>query len=133
LIVGALQRRSVGFAGADTDRRVDTETKIFAVADLAGFGAAVMASMTLSTMSDGTATSTLSFGRSSPRIQCRGRFQCAPLTPVTLDLGDGHAVHPIAVSASRTSSSLNGLMTAMTIFIGSIPVGPSRADARCGR
>ena len=44
-------------------------------------------------------------------------FRVALLAAVALDLGHGQAVHADAVSASRTSSSLNGLMIAITIFM----------------
>src|SRR5690606_628846 len=81
-----------------------------------------IASTTGSTWSSVTATSSLILGRksttySAPRYRsvwpsCRPK----PLTSVTV-----MPVTPTSASASRTSSSLNGLMIAMTIFIASPP------------
>ena len=80
--------------------------------------AAVIASTTLSTWSSATATSMLDLRQEVHGVFGAAiDFRVALLAAVALDLGDGHALHAEAVSASRTSSSLNGLMMAMTSFM----------------
>ena len=59
-------------------------------------------------------------------------FRVALLAPVALDLGHGHALHAEVGQRSRTSSSLNGLMTAITIFMEVAPFACARPDPRGG-
>src|SRR4029079_1734843 len=84
--------------------------------------AASIASMTRSTIASATAASIFTLGRksttySAPRYNsvcpfCRPKpFTSVTVTPCT----------PIALRASRTSSSLNGLTIAVTIFIANPP------------
>src|SRR5256884_7645205 len=91
---------------------------------------------TLSTRWSGTTTSILTFGRKStvysdPRYSSVWPFcRPKPRTSVTV-----MPITPISVSASLTSSSLNGLMIASTFFIsylledGEDESGHVRADA----
>ncbi len=48
-------------------------------------------------------------------------FRVPLLTPVAFDFGNSQSLHTMEVRASRTSSSLKGLIMAMTIFMDSIP------------
>ena len=64
------------------------------------------------------ATSIFTLGRKSTTYSApRYSSRCGLLTTKAFDFGDGHPCTPIVDRASRTSSSLNGLMTADTSFI----------------
>ena len=82
------------------------------------FAAPAIVATTFSTRCSGTTTSILTFGRKStvysdPRYSSVWPFwRPKPRTSVTV-----MPMTPISVSASFTSSSLNGLMMASTFFI----------------
>src|SRR5262245_34550625 len=86
-----------------------------------------IASMTRSSRSDLTAASTFTFGRksttySAPRYSSVWPFwRPKPFTSVTVSPDT-----PTSASASRTSSSLNGLMIAVICFMGDSSSGDAR-------
>src|SRR5258705_2811038 len=98
------------------------ETKILPSPIFPVRAAASTASITRSTMASSTAASTFTFGRksttySAPRYSSVWPFGLPkPLTSVTV-----MPCTPMAERASRTSSSLNGLMIAVTSFINELP------------
>src|SRR4051812_17217360 len=94
------------------------ETKIFPSPIFPVRAAASTASMTRSTMASSTAASIFTLGRksttySAPRYSSVWPFwRPKPFTSVTVT-----PCTPMALRASRTSSSLNGLTMAVTIFM----------------
>jgi hypothetical protein len=76
-----------------------------------------MASTQRSTSSLFTTTSTFTLGRNRPRIRAAVKLGVALLAAKTLDFGDGQPGDAASASASRTSSSLKGLMTAVICFM----------------
>ena len=102
--------------------RSRSQTKILPSPILPVPAALMIASLTASTWSSVTATSSLILGRksttySAPRYSSVWPFwRPKPLTSVAV-----MPATPASANASRTSSSLNGLMIAMTIFIGRPP------------
>ena len=80
--------------------------------------AAAIASMTLLDLVAGDRDLDPQLGQEIHRVFGAAiNFRVALLPAVAFDLGHGHAVDAERVRASRTSSSLNGLMTAMTSFM----------------
>ena len=119
LISRHLERFGVGLAGADA-QRADKIERRRSCRRRSGrsCAASAMASTTLSASPrvDGDLDLQL-------RQEAHGVFgaavdlRVALLAAVALDFGDGQTLHAEAVSASRTASSLNGLMMAMMSFI----------------
>src|SRR5450432_2788404 len=99
------------------------ETKTLPSPILPVRAAASMASITRSTIASSTAASIFTLGRksttySAPRYSSVCPFwRPKPLTSVTVT-----PCTPMALRASRTSSSLNGLTIAVTIFIAPPPL-----------
>ena len=113
-----LESGLVGLAGADAHHLSDVEHEDLAVADRARVGGCCTASTTRGARSALHATSTLILGTMFVLYSHRDRFRSwpfwrpKPLTSVTV-----MPWTPSADKASRTSSSLNGLMMAITSFI----------------
>src|SRR5438105_3470123 len=104
------------------------DTKIFPSPMLPVLAAAATTSATLSTNWSGTTTSILIFGRKStvyspPRYNSVWPF-CRP-KPRTSETV--MPITPMPVSASLTSSSLNGLMIASIFFITVLPIADVKA------
>ena len=94
------------------------ETKILPSPIWPVLAAAAIASTTLSTCSVAHRDLDLQLRQEAHGIfGAAVDFRVALLAAVAFDLGDGQALHAEPVSASRTSSSLNGLMMAITIFM----------------
>src|SRR3954462_678171 len=124
-----LQRRGVGFAGADADGVVDVVDEDFAVADLAGLGR----------RGDGVDDLVGLLARNSDfdldlRQEIHGVFGAAVdfsvslLTPVTFDLGDGQPVHPCRSQSVTDLVELERLDDGHDDFHGFDPrLGPATA------
>jgi uncharacterized RDD family membrane protein YckC len=119
----------VGLAGADAHHLLDRVTKILPSPILPVLAALTMASMQRSTSSSLTTTSTFTLGRksttySAPRYSSVWPFwRPKPLTSVTVSRR-----RRLSASASRTSSSLKGLMMAVICFMAGSK-GPEMGDA----
>src|SRR3954470_4128459 len=125
-----LQRRGVGFAGADADGVVDVVNEDFAVADLAGLGRS----------SDGLDDLVGLLARNSDFDldlwqEIHGVFGTAIdfsmtlLTPVTFDLGDGQPVHPCRSQSVTDLVELERLDDGHDDFHGFDPrLGPDTTD-----
>src|SRR5262249_53230696 len=89
------QRRGVGFAGADANGAVETEDEDLAVADLAGLGGRGDGFDGLVELVGRDRDLDLDLGQEAHGVLGAAvDFGVALLTPVSLDLGDGHPVHP---------------------------------------
>src|SRR5262245_40444695 len=89
------QRRGVGFAGADANGAVETEDEDLAVADLAGLGGRGDGFDGLVELVGRDRDLDLDLGQEAHGVfGAAVDFGVALLTPVSLDLGDGHPVHP---------------------------------------
>jgi diguanylate cyclase (GGDEF)-like protein len=124
-VVGSAGRSSAAPSSSPVRIRTTrsrSHTKILPSPILPVPAALMIASLTASTWSSVTATSSLILGRksttySAPRYSSVWPFwRPKPLTSVAV-----MPATPASASASRTSSSLNGLMIAMTIFIARPP------------
>src|SRR5215470_9208697 len=91
----ASQRCGVGFAGADADRLLESEDKNLAVSDLARLGGRRNGVNRLVGLVGRNRNLDLQLRQEAHGVFGAAiDFRMALLTPITLDFGDGHTVHP---------------------------------------
>ena len=108
--------RFVGFAGADADGLLDRGDEDLAVADLAGARGLDHGLDGLLDAVVGSTTRRGSWQEIDHVLGAAVKLGMALLAAEALNLGDGQAADADSRPASRTSSSLKGLMMAVTCF-----------------
>src|SRR5262249_36739837 len=123
------QRRGVGFAGADANGAVETEDEDLAVADLAGLGGRGDGFDGLVELVGRDRYLDLDLGQEAHGVfGAAVDFGVALLTPVSLDLGDGHPVHPDRGQSVADLIELERLDNGRNDFHGfQSPLGPGPA------
>ena len=109
-----LQGVTLPFAGTHPHEPVEIVRPNLAVTDLAGAGGRRDMSTTLSTWAVSTSTSTFTLGTNSTLYSVRATLGLAALAAIALHLGDGDPDDPGAPKGLLHSSSLKGLMMAVT-------------------
>ena len=117
-----LERVRAGFAGTDAHDLFEVGNENLAVADLAGVGGLFDGSTTRSSRSSLTTLRSSPWAGNRRCIPRRDRARCGPSGAEAFHFGDGHPLDAVTDKASLTSSSLKGLMIAVTSFMVSFPV-----------